>query len=310
VTFAILGSGFGLYGYLPALIGCGERVVLSSRYRERFQSRKELARFADNIGWAEDEDAALASASGIVVALRPGDQAAWIPRCLSQPQLARLMLEKPLAPTPAEAVRLQKLLAASGRSFRIGYTFCGTPWATAIHEFADNNPHGLLSISWQFMAHHYRHDLLSWKRLLAEGGGAIRFYGIQLIAVLAEFGYREVVASQSFGGSEQEIVRWTATVAGKGLPDCRLVVDCKSDVTEFVVHGQSPRDPELRLFGNRDPFGDDARMATPDGLDSRVGLLREVIGPLLLPSSGPPAWYDDVLLLWQEIETRSVFSLS
>lgn len=310
MTFAIFGSGFGLYGYLPALIGCGQRVVFPERYRERFLARTELARFSEDIEWASDEVAALARADGVVVALRPGDQAAWIPRCVTQPQLTRLMLEKPLAQTPDEALRLQKLLSESGKSFRIGYTFCGTPWAADIREFVAQAQGGLLAIDWQFLAHHYRHDLPNWKRLHPEGGGAIRFYGIQLIAVLAELGYREVAESRSFGPSEQEIVRWTATVAGEDLPDCRLVVDCRSDVTEFVVRTQSPRGQQKRLFSNRDPFGDDARMATPNALDSRVGLLKGLIAPLLQPGSGGPAWYDDVLLLWQNIEACSTFSLA
>jgi hypothetical protein len=309
VTFAIFGSGFGLYGYLPALIGCGQRVVLPARYRERFLARTELARFAGHIEWAADEAAALASADGVVVALRPGDQAAWIPRCLNQPQLASLMLEKPLAPSPDEALRLQKLLRESGKSFRIGYTFCATPWATAVREFIGEDPDGLLSVDWRFMAHHYRHNLPNWKRSHPEGGGAIRFYGIQLIAVLAELGYRDVVESRAFGPSDQEIVRWTAMVAGKGLPDCRLVVDCRSDVTEFVVQAQSPRGPQKRLFGNRDPFGDDARMAAPDALDSRVGLLQGLVSPLLQPGHASPVWYGDVLSLWQSVEASSDFSL-
>ena len=47
--FAIRGSGFGLYGYLPALVGCGRRVVLPERYRARFAERPELAPFANEV---------------------------------------------------------------------------------------------------------------------------------------------------------------------------------------------------------------------------------------------------------------------
>ena len=54
--FAILGSGFGLYGYLPALVeGCEQPVVLPERYRARFDERSELARFAINVQWEDDE---------------------------------------------------------------------------------------------------------------------------------------------------------------------------------------------------------------------------------------------------------------
>lgn len=307
MKFAILGSGFGLYGYLPALIGCGQSVVLPERYRERFQSRQELARFSDRITWVVDEAAALECASGVVIALRPADQAILIPSCLVQPQLTRLMLEKPLAQTPSEALGLQALLFNSQKSFRIGYTFCDTPWATSIREFAAAHPDGEIEADWRFLAHHFRNDLSNWKRWSDTGGGAIRFYGIQLIAVLAQLGYREVVASRSFGSSEQEVVRWTAVLGGAGLPNFRLLVDCRSDATKFLVRGRSARQPDIVLFDNRDPFTDDRPLADPLGLDSRVGVIENLFRPLVEQASNP-CWYTDVLTLWQRIEAHSVFS--
>lgn len=48
---AILGSGFGLYGYLPALVAhCVQRVVLPERYRQRLEERSELAQYASQRG--------------------------------------------------------------------------------------------------------------------------------------------------------------------------------------------------------------------------------------------------------------------
>lgn len=306
--FAILGSGFGLYGYLPALIDCGQSVVLPERYRERFQSRPELARFADRITWAVDEAAALDRASGVVIALRPADQEAWIPRCLAQSNLTRLVLEKPLAPTPSEAIRLQALLFDSQKLFRIGYTFCDMPWAASIRDFAAAHPGGELSVDWRFLAHHFRHDLSNWKRWSDAGGGAIRFYGIQLIAALAQLGYRDVIESQASGTSEREISRWTSVLSGRGLPDCRIVVDCRSDATEFVVRARSAHQPDTALFENRDPFGDDRRMASPLGLDSRVGVLANLVRPLLEGTVPGPLWYTDILALWLRIEARAIFT--
>jgi predicted dehydrogenase len=307
VSFAILGSGFGLYGYLPALIGCGQSVGLPERYRERFLSRLELAPFADRIEWAVDEAAALDQASGVVIAQRPADQALWIPRCLAKPNVMRLVLEKPLAPTPAEALRLQAKVASSGKSFRIGYTFCAMPWAARIAEFAAAQPKAEITIGWRFMAHHFRHDLSNWKRWSDAGGGAIRFYGIQLIAVLAQLGYREVVESRSMGASEQEIVYWSAVLAGEGLPSCRLLVDCRSEVTEFLVSARSPDRTDGPLFADRDPFGDDRRTAGPSGLDSRIGVLSDLVRPLI-EHEPEPVWYNEVLTLWQRIEARTVFA--
>jgi predicted dehydrogenase len=304
--FAIFGSGFGLYGYLPALIGCGQSIVLPSKYRERFQSRRELTRFSDRIEWAADETDALTRASGVVIALRPADQSEWIPRCMAYPQLTKLMLEKPLAPTPSEALHLQQLLLDSKKSFRIGYTFCGTMWMAQLRAFAASDPEGEVAVNWKFLAHHYRHELSNWKRWSNSGGGAIRFYGIQLIAALAEMGYSEVIESKSFGSSELEISRWTAVISGEGLPVCRLVVNSKSDTTQFSVHMRSARGDGSRIIENDDPFVVHGRDLF--GLDNRVGLLEDLVRPLIDQPSCGLDWYAGVLNLWHQIEQRSVFS--
>ena len=71
---AILGSGFGLYGYLPALQALGCRVVLPLRYRSIIENRAELSGFAERIGWAADDTDAIDQADAVVVARRPADQ--------------------------------------------------------------------------------------------------------------------------------------------------------------------------------------------------------------------------------------------
>ena len=192
MRFAILGSGFGLYGYLPALIDLGHSVVLPRRYRDIFYARRELLGFAERIEWQPDETAALSRAAGVVIALRPEDQREQVLRSLTFPGIGRLLLEKPLAPTPREAMELHRTLIQSGRVFRVGYTFCDLPWMPLIRDSASVNPDAELSISWRFLAHHFQHALFNWKRSSSTGGGAIRFYGIQLIAMLAQSGYRLV----------------------------------------------------------------------------------------------------------------------
>jgi len=103
-TFAIIGSGFGLYGYLPALVdACAQRIVLPERYRLRLDERPELASFADDVQWQAMEDGALDHATGVVLASRPTDQVQWISQCLARSGIERLLLEKPLANSPARA---------------------------------------------------------------------------------------------------------------------------------------------------------------------------------------------------------------
>lgn len=149
--FAILGSGFGLYGYLPALIGVGEDVILPQRYAARFATRRELACFAPQIHWAQDAPDALDQADGVVIALRPADQCEWAAKCLARSRISRLILENPLAPTPEAAGALHRDLVRSGKAFRIGYTFRYTPWAADLRASCRTPSPAELVIRWSFL---------------------------------------------------------------------------------------------------------------------------------------------------------------
>ena len=38
----ILGSGFGIYGYLPAIYGISKNIFLNIRYKKKIEKRTEL----------------------------------------------------------------------------------------------------------------------------------------------------------------------------------------------------------------------------------------------------------------------------
>src|ERR1700736_694984 len=120
MNVAILGSGFGLYGYLPALQEQQCRVLLPERYRAIIESREELSGFATGIAWVADERAAIYLADALVVARRPADQSDLIAEILHKPRLKRLLLEKPLAQNPMLAAQLQNQIEASGKIVRMG----------------------------------------------------------------------------------------------------------------------------------------------------------------------------------------------
>src|ERR1700682_547845 len=127
--FTIVGSGFGLYGYLPALIETfGEPVVLPQAYREKISARPELRGYLDDIRWAADMQAALGTATGAVVATPPRRQQEVVTLCQGLPALSMLVLEKPVAVTPAAANEMLHALRRAGKRFRIGYTLLHTDW--------------------------------------------------------------------------------------------------------------------------------------------------------------------------------------
>ena len=46
IKFGILGSGFGLYGYLPSILLNGySRVIIPKKTKSKFMAREELKRF-------------------------------------------------------------------------------------------------------------------------------------------------------------------------------------------------------------------------------------------------------------------------
>lgn len=309
--FAIFGSGFGLYGYLPALVElCKEQIVLPTRYRAFFDTRPELQRYAPAITWAGDESEALSVADGVVVALLPQRQVEVAYNCLQRPAIRRLILEKPLAPDPQSALNLLEALEASQKAFRIGYTFRYTGWGNQLLAKRDELAAAEgLSIQWTFMAHHFRYGLDNWKRRVNSGGGALRFYGIHLVAFLAELGYQHVEWSRSCGESESEKEKWNARFAGPNLPHCDVVVDSRSAAERFAV-GKVPGPlKDAAVVSLRSPF-DENRPMLPSArnLDNRLGVVGALCQSFSEPRSASYGWYKQTLHLWHETESKDVFS--
>ena len=309
---AILGSSFGLYGYLPALVdGCGQRIVLPERYRTQFSERPELERFSGDVQWEQDESAVLDCADGVVLALRPINQSEWIPPYLARSNIKRLLLEKPLAHSPEIAATIFDDLIRSCKVFRMGYTFRFTAWGRQLlNALGPMRGSGLLTIHWSFLAHHFRHDLRNWKRFNATGGGAIRFYGIHLIALLAEIGYRNVTLSRAIGASSDEIEKWIATFTGEGLPECEVVVDTKSIDSKFRVEHIFDSNGGLAtiVYANLcDPFESQVEFSELGQIDRRVPILSRLCRSLWEENTNEYEWYDATIRLWLSIEGRNRF---
>ena len=263
-------------------------------------------RFAGNVQWAANDDSVLDCAKGVVLALRPMDQEEWIPLCLTRSNLGRLLLEKPLAHSPEDAAVVFDELIGSRKVFRIGYTFRYTAWGKQIlNVLGKTKKSGLLSIRWAFLAHHFRHDLRNWKRFNTTGGGAIRFYGIHIIALLAEVGYRYVTLSRAFGSSPDEIEKWIAIFAGTGLPECEVLIDTRSTVSNFQIdHSPNPNVGQVTtIFAkSSDPFDTESKAFPLGQIDQRVPILIQLCHSLWQETATEYEWYDATINLWLSIE--------
>ncbi|HYC36889.1 MAG TPA: Gfo/Idh/MocA family oxidoreductase [Usitatibacter sp.] len=292
--FAIVGSGFGLYGYLPAVAqGSDEGVLLPEAYREKVRARRELDPWLGRIRWVADERAALAAASTVIVATPPARQVETVRAALAQPGVLRLVLEKPVAPDPLEADRLLDEIERSGRRYRVGYTFLQTEWGARL---AWPRGVGTVDITWTFMAHHFAHGRRNWKRTHATGGGAMRFFGIHFFGLLARAGYESVRSSRLEEGDPGEPERWEAVFAGAGLPQCRLRVDSRNPRSVFRIEGVEP------IVDLEYPYSVEPAAAEQD---RRVGVLRRFLASFDEPDAEHAALCRRANVLWREAEAAA-----
>lgn len=267
--YSIIGSGFGLYGYLPALIlQQNNLVVLPVAYREKLLARQELAFTLKKIRWVPDEDTALAIADTVILATRPASQFDLVRRCLEFPNIRGFILEKPVSTDPSVALGLLDELNQVGAEYAVAYTLEFTSWQPRI--IWPTRLDEKVVISWNFMAHHFTHDLTNWKRKHSQGGGVLRFFGIHIIAMLAQYGYQEVQASVLQGHLGDEPYKWDAVFLGVSRPPCYVSVNSRSDDHCFLIESGNPN-CRVKLL---EPFAEEKGV---EFLDRRVPVLARMI---------------------------------
>ncbi len=270
--YTIIGSEFGLYGYLPALVNkLDKEVVLPLNYRENVKKRPELAFTLSKVKWVANLDAALSIADTVIIAIPPISQLELVNYCLNFSNIKRFIFEKPLAPSPKLSATLLNQLNEQKKHYTIAYTFLHLkwqsqlPWPTQIES--------TITVTWNFMAHHFANDLNNWKRSHSKGGGVLRFFGIHLIAMLSERGYDKVHTLTLNGRILDEPQYWEAIFTGPELSVCHVKVNCRSYDQCFHIEC----DDDSPLISEIDPF----TLEKPTGsLDRRVPVLERVIQEL------------------------------
>jgi predicted dehydrogenase len=296
--YAIVGSGFGLYGYLPAIVeSLGERVVLPRAYEAKMRARAELAPLISRVEWVDDMQASLERADTVVIATPPARQVEVARRCLGLGNVRRMLLEKPPAPTPEEAVALLEDLRRHARRYRIGFTLLHTAWRPALRWPARASADGV-DITWTFMAHHFAKDLSNWKRRRSEGGGVLRFFGIHLLAFLGMHGYEDVRDSVFEAQRADEPRCWSATFTGPEVPPCRVRVDSGATENIFRIEARSGT-RSTPLVALADPFQDEPAIGAHD---RRVGVLERLLASFGEDDARYEELYDNVNRLWAKAE--------
>lgn len=297
LSAGILGSGFGAYGHLPAIIRYNkyERICCLEDFKKFIISRKELREFADRLTAYPSVEEVLISTDHLFYARRPSDQEDFILSGLSDKNFCHIFFEKPLATNPHASKSCLNSLRNKDQYFSINYLIAMLPW----WDF--NSQSSYFSISWHFMAHHFKpNSRYTWKQDHMAGGGAIRFYGIHLIALASRFHFNHVIHSFS----NKDYTYWSCILSNsKGQ---RLLIDINTrDEEELFLFKQE----ESIAMRSSSPFSDDKsvedkRTGIMNSQDVRARFIFDYIGRVM-QCEYYPLDHEDILMLWSEVEART-----
>jgi hypothetical protein len=303
----ILGSGFGLYGYLPAAAGISlEPILLPARYKENFLNRLELKKFTNQICWVDSDQELIKEATTLIISKRPNDQFDLLSKLLNQSQIRNIIFEKPFAQNPEQAMKMQESIRDSDKKCSVGFIFRHLSWAILQkNELNTQNSLGpkICELKWEFMAHHYEKDIHNWKRIHGDGGGVIRFFGIHLIALLAEWGYDNVNHSEVFMGPQvSDYSKWLATFSGSSLPDFRVQIDSYNSNPSFFIKNNLD---SVFLYKARDPFGDVHAALSNNRIDPRCEYIKKVLIENRAQNDLWPDRFSRAIELWKIVESST-----
>jgi hypothetical protein len=247
----ILGSGFGLYGYLPAL--ClyypYEKILLSSRAKYNFDSRLELKLYSNQIIWIDDIIDIINKSELLIISYPPFEVEKLSDYLISAKVLKKIIIEKPLCENPEKSQKLINKIELSGKKIVSSFIFIYTDWFQNISENQSINH----QVHWELTN---INPVNSWKWNPELGGGLLRFYGIHLIAVCAIFDFEIInIINNSFEkfegifGKNSKKIHITITYTDKN--PLFLVDDFYKGPTPFgIQHNQDEQDFRIKYLLN------------------------------------------------------------
>ena len=259
MQIGILGQGFALYGYLPALMELNYSVHTLARYETYLRSRVELADYIEEISFVESEPELIMSSQSLVIAKKPSQQFDIIENLDSR--YTNVFLEKPLAPSLIEHRRSIELLSENKVNFSVGYIFYLTDWFVRMHDLM-NRDRVDFRIKWEIPK-----PPISWKCMSEEGGGLGSFYAIHFVQVLKllEFEYSIMVSPV------QDAIRFM----GSSRNDSSIYIDVRFGLLDyFEVATLKSGSLDQIIYSGTGPVGPRSSRGMRD---SRVDLLKSYI---------------------------------
>lgn len=309
--FGIIGSGFGLYGYLPVILENNDQVLLLTKSKETLLSRSDINLFYDRIKWIDSIDSLINQATHLVISVPPFVQYELLLKIIMNQTVENLIIEKPIAETPDKSIEILNKLSKLSMNYRVAYLFLYTHWFQKLQNICTSpsnlNQHLTININWQFKAHHYKNNLNNWKRNTAEGGGAMRFFGIHLIAVLAKLDMQKVLYSNIYNFNINDNFKWEGSCSNKSNSIItNLIVDSNAEIDSFDVKVSDSNSENVFIYEKKSPFDEEANAKT----DIRFDVLNSLIDSLQNKGeNNNNLLYDSVNLLWKDFERTNTLNL-
>ena len=182
-NFGILGSGFGMYGYAPAVRQIGYPVLTLARYKDTLFARPELKRNLNDFIFFENEQDLIEQSDCLVIARQPSNQFRLVMDYIDILATKKhLFLEKPLSNSLVNSSIMLNLIDQEEIPFTVAYLFKYSAWFRLIHSAMLETNHDI-SIEWEIPR-----TSSDWKNSAPDGGGPLNFYGVHFLWMLVHFG--------------------------------------------------------------------------------------------------------------------------
>ena len=235
----IYGKGFGLKVYLPALIDIGiKKIFINKNEISELHNKSILEKYKKYIICINEKEYKNQLFNYMILAISPSKQYNFLKNNKIINNTNTLILEKPIAPSPDNAANILKKLDQLNIDYQINYSFRYAIWYKELHSKINNLPKkSELFFIWNFKAKHYINKQVTWKSCHYKGGGAIRFYGIHLLAILSDIGYQDIKKSNLHGNKSNNLDAFSCSFnSNEKLPKCTIFINSNSSKNEFNCH--------------------------------------------------------------------------
>ena len=301
--WGIIGGGFGLYGYLPALAKMGAKsILIHEKHLHLMNLREELRGYFSIIHAVPSYEVLVNIVDSLIVSVPPQAQEIYILQNAGT-RYKNLLLEKPLGINPISANRVFAKGVDIADKVRVGYAFLYTKWAQKIYSKFPAEKVNQINIVWKFDSHHHRNGLRSWKSNHNIGGGALRFYGIQLIAFIASFGeLAEVKAPRLAIDDAGDAYEWTAELVLKN--DLRITIQLNSQLPKNQFDVLVKASKETLVINLESPFDGELKCGIQD---IRISALSSILETFKNDNLNDYYFYTNVNNIWNIIESKTDF---